>query len=229
MQNKIDWRKYVFALVITSAVFFTALFVSNYFNERRIETIRNIEDRISIDILSLETQFDLLEELSCDEITENSALSKELNALEQRLSYTEAQLGADNEEVLKLKQSYSLLQIKDYLLMKKISEKCELNPIFILYFYSNEGDCEDCIRMGHVLTFLRGQYPKLRVYSFDYNLGLSALDTLITINNIKAKLPAFVIGNEVYYGFHSREEMEEIIPLLDTLREETATSTEEDM
>lgn len=229
MQNKIDWRKYVFALVITSAVFFTALFVSNYFNERRIETIRNIEDRISIDILSLETQFDLLEELSCGEITENSALSKELNALEQRLSYTEAQLGADNEEVLKLKQSYSLLQIKDYLLMKKISEKCGLNPIFILYFYSNKGDCEDCIRMGHVLTFLRGQYPKLRVYSFDYNLGLSALDTLITINDIEARLPAFVIGNEAYYGFHSREEMEKIIPLLDTLREETATSTEEDV
>lgn len=227
MQNKIDWRKYVFALVITSAVFFTALFVSNYFNERRIETIRNIEDRISIDILSLETQFDLLEELSCDEITENSALSKELNVLERRLSYTEAQLGTDNEEVLRLKQSYSLLQIKDYLLMKKISEKCGLNPIFILYFYSNEGDCEDCVRMGHVLTFLRDQYPKLRVYSFDYNLDLSVLDTLITINNIKAELPAFVIDNEVYYGFHGREEMEEIIPSLDTLREETATSTEE--
>ena len=213
--------------MITTAVFFTALFVSDYFNERRIETIRNIEDRISIDILSLETQFDLLEELSCSEITENSALSKELNALERRLSYTEVQLGTDNPEVLKLKQSYSLLQIKDYLLMKKISAKCGLSPIFILYFYSNKGDCKDCVRMGHILTFLREQYPKLRVYSFDYNLSLSALETLITINAVNKELPAFVIGDQVYYGFHSREEMEQIIPELDTLREEAATSTKE--
>lgn len=227
MQNKIDWRKYLFAFVITAAVFFTALFVSDYFNERRIEAIRNIEDRISIDILSLETQFDLLEELSCSEITENSALSKELNVLERRLSYTEVQLGTDNPEVLRLKQTYSLLQIKDYLLMKKISAKCGLSPIFILYFYSNEGDCKDCVRMGHILTFLREQYPKLRVYSFDYNLNLSALETLITINAIEKELPAFVIGGRAYYGFHSREEMEQIIPELDTLREEAATSTKE--
>ena len=81
--------------------------------------------------------------------------------------------------------------------------------------------------MGHILTFLREQYPKLRVYSFDYNLNLSALETLITINAVNKELPAFVIGDQVYYGFHSREEMEQIIPELDTLREEAATSTKE--
>lgn len=219
----LDWKKYFFVLIITTLVFFTALFMSDKINERRFAELQDIENRISTDIVSLETQFDLLEELSCSDITEKTVLSKELDSLSQRLAFTEGQVGADNPEVVRLKRSYTLLQIKDYLLMKKVSEKCNLDPIFIFYFYSNEGDCEDCDREGHVLTYLREQYPRLRVYSFDYNLGLSALDTLITINKIKDELPALVIEDDVYYGFQSIEEVEDILPI-EELRE-TATST----
>ena len=176
-----DVRKYLFAFIITAAIFTTAIFVSSYINDKRVEEIGDISEQISIDILALETQFDLLEDISCDMLSRNSALSQELNSLEKRLSLTESRLGVDNEEVIKLKQSYSLLQIKDYLLLKRISQKCDLNNVFIFYFYSNEGDCEECSREGHVLTYLRTQYPKLRVYAFDYNLDLSALRTFISI------------------------------------------------
>jgi len=213
ISNGMNWQKYIFALLITSGIFFTAFFVSNYFNEKRIEEIQSIENKIAVDILSIETQFDLLEELSCENIAESSTLFNELDSLGKRLSYTEAELGADNAEVLKLKRSYSLLEIKDYLLMKKIAEKCSLNPIFIFYFYSNEGDCDDCTREGHVLTRLKQQNPELRVYSFDYNLDLSALKTLITINEVEDKLPALVIENEVYYGFQNVDDIEKILPL----------------
>lgn len=222
----LDWKKYFFVLVITALVFFTALFMSDKVNERRFAELQDIEGRISTDIVSLETQFDLLEELSCDEITERTVLSKELDSLATRLAFTEGQVGADNPEVIRLKLSYTLLQIKDYLLMKKVSEKCDLDPIFIFYFYSNEGDCEDCTREGHVLTYLREQYPRLRVYSFDYNLDLSALETLITIHDVEDNLPALVIGDDIYYGFQSAEAIESVLPL-EELQEEGATSTPE--
>lgn len=221
----LDWKKYLFVLVITALVFFTALFMSDKVNERRFAELQDIENRISTDIVSLETQFDLLEELSCADITEKTVLSKELDSLAARLAFTEGQVGADNPEVIRLKRSYTLLQIKDYLLMKKVSQKCDLDPIFIFYFYSNTGNCDNCDREGHVLTYLREQYPQLRVYSFDYNLDLSALETLITINDIRNELPALVIQDNVYYGFQSVEAVESILPLQSLKESATSTST----
>jgi hypothetical protein len=225
MEKKFDWKKYIITFSITLAIFLTALYTSSYFNQKRIQDIRATEEKISVDILSLETQFDLLQELSCKDIKENPVLSQELNSLAKRLAFAEEQLGTDNDEVLALKRSYTILQIKDYILMKRVSEKCkDFNPVFVFYFYSNSGDCPDCNREGYVLTFLREQYPQLRVYAFDYNLDLSALRTLVNLNNVEKNLPALVISDTVYYGFQSREDIELAIPDLEDLRE-TATST----
>ena len=127
--------------------------------------------------------------------------------------------------MVQLKEQYTLLQIKDYLLMQKIAEKCALDPVFILYFYSNEGDCGDCVRAGHVLTHLRELYPELRVYAFDYHLDIGALRTLVALNDIEPNLPALVIDEDVHYGFYRREEIEDLLPVLKEL--ETATSTDE--
>src|SRR3989344_6042255 len=135
------WSSYVVALLITAAIFATALFASDYFNNRRMAEIQATQSSISVDILSLETQLDLLAEHSCRDISENSVLSKEIRPLAERLSYLETQRSVDESELLRLKRYYSLLQIKDLLLMKKVATKCSLKPVFILYFYSNEGDC----------------------------------------------------------------------------------------
>ena len=223
--QKIDWQKYFIAFVITAVIFGTALFTSNYLNEKRAEEIRSIEENISIDILAVETQFDLLEELSCQDIKENSILSSQLSELAQKLDFAEQQLGTDNEEVIRLKRSYTLLLTKDFLLMKRVAEKCDIQPIFLFYFYSNQGDCKDCIRQGHVLTRLQQEYPRLRIYAFDYNLDLSILPTLRTIYGIENTLPALVSNSEVYYGFRTIEEIEAMVPDLAELKE--ATSTEE--
>lgn len=221
-----DWRKYVVTFIITSAIFGTALYASNYFNERRIEAIRSIEERISVDILSLETQFDLLAELSCKDLEENPVLTRELSNLAERLNYAENQLGSTNNEVMRLKKSYSLLLIKDSILMKRISEQCNTKPVFIFYFYSNQGDCEECARQGYVLTELQQEYPQLRVYAFDYHLDLSALDTLKAIYSIDGeRLPALVIGERVYYGIQSQEDIETIVPEIIALRATTSAAT----
>lgn len=218
------WTKYLLAFLITAFIFTTAIVANNFFNAKRIEQIRSIEEGISIDILSLETQFDLLQEQSCKNISEDSILSRELDTLASKLSFAEAQLGTDNEEVLRLKRHYSLLEIKDLLLMQKVSEKCALEPIFLLYFYSNiDGDCSDCKRQGYVLTELAKEYPQLRIYSFDYNIDLSAVETLISIQGITEELPALVINEKSYSGFMSTKEIEEILPGL----VKTATSTKE--
>lgn len=218
-----NWQKYLLAFIITAAIFATAFFIAARIDDKRIADIRTIQNNISLDILSTETQFDLLGELDCSVISENPILSAELNSLESRLSFTESSLGSDNAEVIALKKQYSLLEIKDYLLMQKVSQKCSLRPVFILYFYSNTGDCADCRRAGEVLTYLRQTYPTLRVYSFDYHLELGALQTLIGLRRVKPDLPAFVVNNRApVYGFKTLEEMRTLIPELKTLATTTS-------
>jgi hypothetical protein len=227
--RNIDWKKYALALLITVLIFIAAMWISNFLQERRLSEIKSIEDNISIDILSIETQFDLLAEVSCDDI-DNSVLSREINSLASRLGYMEARRGSDDEEVIRLKEYYSLLQIKDYLLMKKIGRACGNEPISILYFYSNEGDCIDCEKEGYVLTYIRKHYPGVRVYAFDYHIDISAVETLVALYDISPEtLPSIVLDGDVLSGFQSKETIESLLP--ESLKipedEETATTTDE--
>ncbi len=227
--NNIDFKKYILVLLMTGSIFATAIYISNYLGEKKIAEIKNIQDKISIDILSSETQFALLEDSSCEDIGTNS-LSDELSVLEERLSSTEKDRGDDDKTIIAVKKYYTLLQIKDYLLMKKIAEKCKTKPASIIYFYSNSGECQDCQKMGYVLTKMREDYPKLRVYAFDYNLDVGALKTLIAIHNIKNQMPALIINDKVYYGFQNVEDLEKKIPQTKIWKlesEKNASSTQE--
>ena len=219
------WSSYVVALLITAAIFATALYASDYFNNRRIAEIQATQSSISIDILSLETQFDLLAEHSCQDISENSVLSSEIQPVGQRLAYLETQSNVDQTQLTELKRYYSLLEIKDYLLMRQVTAKCGIKTFFILYFYSNKGDCKDCEEQGYALTGLSEKYPQLRVYSFDYNLDLSALRTLIDIHDVKNQPPALIINGKTYYGLHTMSDIQKILPQLATLKTATSTAT----
>lgn len=221
------WQKYILAFVITAAIFGTAFYITNRLDARRVADIRATQEAISIDILSTETQFELLGRLDCATISENPVLSEELNNLSSRLQVAEQNLGTNNPEVISLKKQYSLLQIKDYLLMQQIAGKCpKVKPVSVLYFYSNAGDCQDCGRMGEVLTYMRQTYPGLRVYSFDYHLDLSALRTLIALRKVEGNLPAIIVNDRApIYGFRNLEQMQALIPELKTLATTTATST----
>ncbi len=222
--RKIKVHIYIITFIITASIFISAFLINNLLNEKRISQIKNLQDNISLDILSLETQFDLLAEQSCENIKQNSILSKELVSLGNKLVFMEQELGTKNEKVIHLKKFYSLLEIKDYLLMKKVTKKCTNSPIFILYFYSNN-NCRDCIKQGYALTRLAKEYPKLRIYSFDYNLNLPAIKTLTGIYKIKNRLPAIFVNKQVFYGYKTIDELKTIIPQLSDLETEFINST----
>ncbi len=220
-----DTKKYLVAFLITAAVFSTALFTSNALNSRKLEGVHSIENRVALDILSSETQFALLEETSCRDIGPGF-LSKELGPLGEKLTYTDGQTGFNQNDLNYLKRSYFLLEIKDYLLMKRLTEKCGTEPTFILYFYSSKSDCKDCEKMGYVLTALREKYPSLRVYSFDYDFDVEAIKTLISIYKIEPNLPALIIDGTAHYGYRPLEQLEEDVPALSRLKAELEEKNE---
>ena len=205
-------RNALIALGITLALAGTLAYTVNYLNRARIAELSAIEDQLSIDTLSLDTQFSLLEAAPCDSTASSTTLISELTNLGDRLSYSESQLGSDDAQVIRLKEHYSLLEIRDYLITKKLAAACGTKPVTVLYFYSNSGDCNDCDKAGYALSYLRNTFPALRVYSFDYNLDLGALKTFITINKINGPLPAFVVNGKHSYGFTSLEDLEKLFP-----------------
>jgi hypothetical protein len=207
MQETFDWKKYLIVFLITAGLFVSAGYLSNYLNNKKINDIKSIQDNIAINILSSETQFSLLSESSCKNVS-GSVLSDELSELGTKLEWEQTNLGP-SEEVDYLKKYYSLLEIKDYILMKKISATCGVKSAFILYFYTTAQNCTNCTEESIVLSTLRAKYPDLRVYSFDYSTDLSAVKAMLQIYKIKdTLLPALVIDDDVLTGFHSLEDLD---------------------
>ncbi len=205
-------RNLLIALGISIVLVGTVALAITYLNNTRLENISTIADQIAIDTLSLDTQFSLLETAPCESATSSATLISSLTDLGNRLAYTENQLGSDNSQVVRLKQQYSLLEIRDYLITKQLAAACKTKPVTVLYFYSNAGDCSDCDKAGYALSYLRKTYPSIRVYSFDYNLDLGALKTLIGISKVKDTFPAFIINGTHYYGFTTLEDLEKQFP-----------------
>lgn len=207
MDNKVDTKKYVIVFLFTTSVFLLASLLSTYFSGRKIEELKSIQEDIAMDILASETQYALLSELSCKNVTD-SFLSGELEELGQKLEWSEANLGK-TVDVKKLRNYYALLQIKDYLLMKRVSTRCGIDSAFVLYFYTTRENCSECVKQGIALSSLRNKYPGLRVYSFDYSTDLGAVQSILSIYKIKdTELPALVINDELLTGFQSLEDLE---------------------
>lgn len=215
-------RNVLFALGMTVAIVLTISYTVGYLDRIRLREIDTMQTTIGLETLSLETQFSLLESTPCDSLASSTTLSGELAELGNRLSYTENQLGSDDDRVILLKKQYYLLEIRDYIINKKLATDCKTKPVTVLYFYSNEGDCDDCEEAGYALSYLRDTYSNVRVYSFDYNLDLGALKTLIAVERVDKELPGFVINGRSSSGFSSLEEFEKRFP-----KGSLATSTTE--
>jgi len=217
------FRKYFVVLIITVAIFVIAWYASIYFNNRKLANIKSTQDQVTVDVMSSETQFDLYEELSCKDIG-NNYLSQEISDLADKLTYAEQNLNNPTQVEL-LKEQYSILEVKDFLLTQEISQRCKQPITTVLYFYKNEDSCADCTKQGYVLDALRQAYPQIRVYSFDAGLDNSTIRALLTIYNIPATLPSVVLNGKTISGFTSLDDLEAALPTYITAPTPAAPST----
>ncbi len=215
-----DYKRYIIVFIITLLLFITGFYLSNYFNSKKVASLQSIQDEIALNILSSETQFDLLSDSTCSDPS-NSILTEQLSSLSEKLDYGERTIGANDPEMVSLRNYFSLLEIKDILLLKRVNERCHTTTPYMVYFYSNEEDCEDCARQWRAISALRDQYPEVRVYVFDYHTELSAAKTLVTIYKLDGKLPAIVIDGKTYTEFKDLPELKELLKVEDEPVEET--------
>ena len=208
-----SFKRYSIVFIITAIIFGFTFWLSNQLSAGKIKEIQNLEDQIALRILSTETRYSLLENSSCQHIggnnTSDIGLNSELTDMAHRVKFMANELGADNEKVVALKQYYTLLQIKDYLLTKELYNRCGTHIASILYLYQDV--CQDCVKQSIILDDLAKKYPEIRVYWIDKDIETPALDTLVSILNIQ-KTPSIVIKDKAYSDFQTTEQIEKYIP-----------------
>lgn len=226
-----NWKRYIYTFIITLIIFSFSLWLSNRFNDQKINTLRDIGSQISLDILSAETRFSLLQKTSCEHIIDQpgSAIgfNAELQDLASRIKFMENQLGYTNPDVVALKKNYALLQIKDYLLNKEYHDRCKQNVVSILYFHNI--DCKECSNQSIILDKIISDYPEIRVYYFDLTTNTPALATLASVFKV-VNTPSIVINDKVYSGFQDLTKVESYIPEIkqwkkDRLKAASSTTT----
>ncbi len=199
-----EWKKYVVTLAITVVILGTAIAISIVIDNARVNNIKSLQDNISLNILSSETQYNLLKDANCSDLF-NSDLTTQLSDMGDRLSYMESTGHGGEADVINLKQYYYLLEIKDFMLINSVT-KCPIRPTTVLYFY--KPNCGDCDKQGDVLTYLRQHYPdNIRVYSFDYSLNTPAVQTLTELNKVTSVMPTIVVDGKTFEGFQTVDDI----------------------
>ncbi len=210
-------KKYIIVFLITTSIFISAFYISGEISNRRIKQLDTVQEKLSLNILATETRFSLLQQASCENVLEGSNLeigiTQELNSLAQRIKFLENGLDFQNQSLALLRDRYALLQIKDYLLVKELAEKCDYTIATLLYFYDT--DCPDCERQSIILDQIRQDYNHVRVYWLDASLVSPAIDTTKRLFNIES-YPALVVGEDSYDGFIDYESLSKIIEVWTT-------------
>jgi hypothetical protein len=225
---------YIIVFAITVFLFILAFLISDKFSNSKINQIKEIQSKISLDILSIETRYALLGNSSCKHVISNKTfekgLNEELNNLARRVKFMENELGSKNTNVLQIKQQYNLLQIKDYLLRQDLNERCGEEIVSVLYFH--ELDCRDCRTQSSVLDELVERYPEVRIYWLDRDLRTPAMETLVSMFSVD-EVPAIIVNDKLTGGLIDLETLEGMLPselveeYLESQKEENSTTTEE--
>jgi len=201
--------KYFIVFVITTLIFLVGIWMGQILSDFRFGNLEDAQMDLRTQTATLETQYLLIAQNPCL-LLDSDKLGEELYEMGEKLGHMEENYGEDSKDVARLKEYYSLLELRHWLFLEQIKSKCKENDFTsVLYFYSNV-DCKKCGEQGYVLTFLKEKNPALKIYSFDVNIENPALDWIEDSYRIK-EVPTLIINGEKYEGFMNEDRFNEAI------------------
>lgn len=215
IERKISRKKFLVVFIITAVIFSLGVFVGSKFTSHVILDIEQSQEALKNQISGVDLKNEILKKtdictLSWDSIWKDKV---ELGNLVEML---ERRLGKEDPQVLSLKTNYQLVQVRTWLLLRDIKERCETDTKIILFFYTNKkddpkGDDQLSETQGSVLNSLYNKYGSdVSIFSFDMNIENPAVETLLDIYGITTA-PTLVIEDETYLGIKSIPEIEEYL------------------
>lgn len=165
--------------------------------------------------MQLEQTF--IETLNNDELCNYSRISLEeliiqLQFYWQRLPFRleEYELNEElSEEYLLLKQQYMHLSIRTWIHAKNLYDKCEINIVHGLTFYS--ANCEKCVSQGEQIDILKEKLNEKNLDMIMFPIDMNS-DEILIKNLVKyykiSSTPAVMINDNVFQGrLYSAEEL----------------------
>ncbi len=201
--------KYIAIIVVVFFVFVVGILLGKILTEMNLSSYTNTAAFLKLQTLSLSLQQDLISKNICD--IDVFKITRDRARLGAKVEELEKSLGKTNPQTIALKAEYSLISIRQWLLVKDVKEKCGQDVNIILFFYSNTNNLQDSELQGYVLDYLHRKYPeKIVTYSLDSDLEEPTIGTLMELYNI-TQIPSIVINEKLYSGFHNREVLEPLI------------------
>lgn len=210
MGRNFSLNVYVTVFVITLALFLVGVYIGIKLNDVFLIEFGQEVESLNVKMHSYELLF-LLDDstMSCDLYTEYSeVLDTETYNMGANLDYMEQHQGIEDKE---LKMQYFKLEMRDYLISKRMINLCDINQSIILYFYSNE-DCALCKEQGFELDKLKREInteniTKIRTYTFDGNYKESAIINALKKEFDITSYPTLIINGEKYEGLRRTQEI----------------------
>jgi thiol-disulfide isomerase/thioredoxin len=216
-----------FALIMSIILYFSGVFsglnANKIIKESTQKDIFDLRKETSEDLNSLQSYISFLdnnlkgmqleqtftESLNQDEMCSFSAISlsglfSQLPYYWERLPYRIEEFEKYNqlsEEYNTLKQQYTHVSIRTWILARNQKEKCNIDLIHGLYFYS--ADCKDCVKQGEQLDVVNKELEKLGIdivmFPIDYNSNEQIISNLKKYYKIKST-PAIIINDNILQG-----------------------------
>ncbi len=168
--RKVNWLKVLLAFLIATFLFSFGLFLGYLAGKIIEDSNLMIEQEMKEEISNFETLAIVQKNYPCSNEILDTATDR-LGYLSKFMEVMEKQKGKKNEEVLRMKKLYSILETRHMLLSKEAGEKCNISYNIVQFFYSNSQECEaDLDKVSFILDYVRNKNPNMKTYSFDIDL-----------------------------------------------------------
>lgn len=214
-KKQLNIRILVSALIISTLLFSAGLLVGYSISKEKLSLIEKKLEEIITDVQNFQLQFFFFDVLggnaTCPLLTSIlSDINKRSYEIGRELiSYGSKNVLKDYEEYINMKREYYRLLIGYWLLASKLKKLCKLNSTTIIYFFSK--NCTSCDDQGFILTYLKHNLKdKVLIFALDADVNEPSIRVLKQYYNVNS-YPTLIIDSKPYYGFKTKDELENII------------------
>lgn len=213
VKRKVSNRNYVFAALITFAIFAIGMLLGIVIEGKRVNVMQQIYNDQKIEFASSQLQFEYLGQLttkeSCPAIYD--LFSKNTIALgiaQERLLTFQKDSTMNKNEFENLKRQYTVEEIRYYLFAEKAKDICGTDLVRVLYFYSDQKNCPNCQEQEFVLNYLKDKFKeKLLIFALDEKFDSEPMISILKKQYNISSYPTLIFEETKIEGFNSVDDL----------------------
>lgn len=218
VERKISKEKYFIAALLAFLIFSLGLSLGIILDNARAKWAEKVTKEQEVNYASLQMQYLYLTTL----IESNQSCSvmrialgesvKELSKSLDKFAQYKADAKLNKDEFNLIGRKYILDNLRYWLFARTTKDKCDMDLVTILYFYSGNY-CSQCPEQGTVLSYFKRKYEE-RLLIFPIDVDLEESEAMITILKGRYNItqyPSVIIEDKRYEGIVQKEELSGLI------------------